>query len=249
MKNGHFDGCTTPDSCWCEIKRYWLVFILAAIIFAAEVVGGIISGSLALLADAGHVFTDAGAILVSIVTAHFVRTKRWREHSVRSVGGIINAFLLLGVALWIGMEGYDRIDYPREIASKTMIVIAALGTLGNWAQYYVLGTLEEEHVTHKAMRLHILSDLLQSVAVVIGGVMIYITDKHIIDPVLSVGIALWMTWRAWDLIIHIRSNSKQHKHHGHHHHTANLATAAVGHGRQPPPDRGASDAVVHRAAS
>lgn len=217
MKNGHFDSCTTPDDCWCEIKRYSLVFILAAIIFVAEIIGGIISGSLALLADAGHVFTDAIAILVSIVAAHFVRTKRYRERSVRAVGGIINALLLLGIAVWIGIEGIERIDHPREIASKTMIAIALLGTLGNWVQYKVLGTLEEEHVTHKAMRLHILSDLLQSVAVVLGGIVIYLTDKHIIDPVLSVGIALWMTWRAWDLIVHIKNGGK-HKHHGHHHH-------------------------------
>ncbi|MBI5817092.1 MAG: cation transporter [Candidatus Yonathbacteria bacterium] len=218
MKNGHFDGCATPDSCWCEIKRYSLVFVLAAIIFIAEAIGGIISGSLALLADAGHVFTDAVAILVSIVAAHFVRTKRWHEHSVRGVGGIINALLLLVIAVWIGIEGIDRIDHPRDIVSETMIIIAVLGTLGNWAQYYVLGTLEKEHVTHKAMRLHILSDLLQSVVVVLGGIAIYFTDKHIIDPVLSVSIALWMAWRAWDLIIHIRNSNKRHKHHGHHHH-------------------------------
>lgn len=216
MKNGHFDGCVAPNDCWCEIKRYSLVFILAAIIFAAEIVGGIVSGSLALLADAGHVFTDAVAILVSIIAAHFVRTKRWHEHSVRAVGGIINALLLLGIAVWIGIEGIERIDHPRDIASGTMILIATLGTLGNWAQYYVLGTLEEEHVTHKAMRLHILSDLLQSVAVVLGGIAIYLTDKHIIDPVLSVGIALWMAWRAWDLIIHIKKGHGHH--HAHHHH-------------------------------
>lgn len=214
MKNGHFDGCATPDNCWCEIKRYSLVFILAAIIFVVELVGGIISGSLALLADAGHVFTDAIAILVSIITAYFVKTKRWHEHSVRALGGYINALLLLGIAVWVGIEGMDRIDHPRDIASKTMITIALIGTLGNWMQYKILGTLEEEHVTHKAMNLHILSDLLQSVVVVLGGTLIYFTDKHIIDPVLSVGIALWMAWRAWDLVVHIK---KGHGH-GHHHH-------------------------------
>ncbi len=216
MNNGHFDGCSTPDSCWCEIKRYSLVFILAAIIFVAEVTGGIISGSLALLADAGHVFTDAAAVLVSIVTAHYVRTKVWPEWKIRKIGGIINALLLFGVAVWIGIEGIERIDHPREIASKTMIAIAILGTFGNWAQYKVLGTLEEEHVTHKAMRLHIISDLLQSVVVVLGGITIYFTGKHIIDPVLSVGIAVWMAWRAWDLIAHIGRHA--HAHHGHHHH-------------------------------
>ncbi len=196
------------------------MFILSAIIFAMEVVGGVISGSLALLADAGHVFTDAAAILVSIVTAHFVRTKRWRESLVRAAGGMVNALLLFGIAIWIGVEGIERIDNPREVASETMIIIAILGTFGNWVQYKVLGTLEEEHVTHKAMRLHILSDLFQSVTVVLGGIVIYLTGKSIVDPVLSVGIAVWMAWRAWGLIVHIRKDG-QHghaEHHGHHHH-------------------------------
>lgn len=217
MNNGHFDGCTEPNDCWCEIKRYSLVFFLAGIIFALEAVGGVISASLALFADAGHVFTDAVAVLVSIVTAHYVKAKKWPERKVRRIGGIINALLLFGVAVWIGVEGVERLDHPREIASKTMIAIAILGTFGNWMQYKVLGTLEEEHVTHKAMRLHILSDLLQSVAVVFGGVVIYLTGKYVIDPVLSIGIALWMAWRAWDLIVHIRKRHDQ-VHHGHHHH-------------------------------
>lgn len=217
MRNGHFDGCTTPNDCWCEIKRYGIIFVLSGIIFAAEIVGGIISGSLALISDAGHVFTDAMAILISIVTAYLVRTKKYREKPVRALGGYVNALLLLGIAIGIGIEGVERIAHPREIASKMMIAVALIGTVGNWIQYKVLGTLEEEHVTHKAMNLHILSDLLQSVIVVLGGFAIYLTGEHIIDPVLSVGIALWMAWRSWDLIIHIKKGGS-HEHHGHHHH-------------------------------
>lgn len=215
MKNGHFDGCSTPDECWCEIKRYSLVFVLAVAIFAGEVVGGIISRSLALFADAGHVLTDAIAILVSIVTAHYVKTRKWREESVRAVGGFINVLLLLGIAIWIGFEGIERIYHPRDIASKTMTAIAVLGALGNWLQYKVLGTLKEEHVTHKAMKLHILSDLLQSITVILGGVAIYFTQKHIIDPILSVGIALWMVWRLWDLIVYIKEGSDHYSHNHH----------------------------------
>lgn len=218
MKNGHFDSCITPNDCWCEIKRYWLVFLLAAIIFVTEVMGSIISGSLALLSDAGHVFTDAIAILVSIVTAYLVKTKKFSEGSLRAIGGYINALLLFGIAIWVGIEGVDRINHPHEITSITMIAIALVGTLGNWVQYKALGTLDEEHVTHKAMNLHILSDLLQSVLVVLGGVAIYFTGKDIVDPVLSVGIAVWMTWRAWDLTVHIKNGRDDHGHHGHHHH-------------------------------
>ena len=216
MKNGHFNNCTTPDDCWCEVKRYWFLFVLALIIFAGEVVGGIISGSLALLADAGHVLTDTIAMLVSIITAYYVKRKRWSEKSIRAIGGVINALLLLAIAIWISVEGMERINHPRDIISKTMMAFAIFGALGNWLQYKVLGTLKEEHVTHKAMRLHILSDLFQSATVVLGGVAIYFTQKNIIDPVLSVGIALWMAWRAWNLIIQIKEGHSHH--HAHHRH-------------------------------
>jgi len=219
--SGHFESCTTPQSCWCEIKRYGIIFGIAAMILIAEVVGGIISHSLALLADAGHVFTDTGATFVAIIVAY--RVKRGdNEAQTRKVGGYINALLLGVVAVWVGLEAIERFQSPREVVSWVMISIAVLGTIGNYVQHRIMESADEEHVTHESMRLHILSDLLQSVGVVLGGILIWMTGWVLIDPAISMIIAFMMAWWAWKLLGKLWSgkydDNNGHCHHGHHHH-------------------------------
>ena len=103
MTSGHFDSCDTPQDCWCEVKRYGVILGIATMILIAEVVGGVISQSLALLADAGHVFTDMMATLVAITVVYRVK-QGYNKAKARKVGGYINAFLLGGVAVWILIE-------------------------------------------------------------------------------------------------------------------------------------------------
>lgn len=221
MTNGHFNGCTTPQNCWCEIKRYGLIFGIAAMILIAEVVGGIVSQSLALLADAGHVFTDTGATIVAIIVAYRVKHGA-NEAKTRKVGGYINALLLGGVSVWVGVEAIERFQQPREVVSWVMISIAVLGTIGNYVQHRIMESADEEHVTHESMQLHILSDLLQSVGVVFGGILILVTDWVWIDPTLSIVIAFIMGRWTWKLLKDLRSGKYDgHGHccnHGHHHH-------------------------------
>lgn len=217
MNNGHFRGCPANGNCWCEIKRYGIVFAIAAVILVLEVGGGFISGSLALLADAGHVFTDTAAIAVSVIVAYLVKRGR-DEQSVRFVGGIINALLLLAVAIWVAVEAKDRLDHPREITSWVMILVAIAGTIGNYVQHRVLDMANEHHVTHEAMSLHVLSDLLQSVVVVFAGIAIALTGQHIIDPLLSFVIAGLMMFWALRLLMRLFSGHYNEEHECHHHH-------------------------------
>jgi len=221
MTNGHFDSCATPENCWCEVKRYGVIFGIATMILIAEVVGGVLSQSLALLADAGHVFTDTGATLVAIIVAY--RVKRGAsETQTRKVGGYINALLLGIVAVWVGVEAIERLQNPREVVSWVMISIAVLGTIGNYVQHRIIESADEEHVTHESMQLHILSDLLQSVGVVLGGVLILMTGWVLVDPIISMGIALMMALWTWKLLGKLWSgkydDSHEHCHHGHNHH-------------------------------
>ena len=221
MSNGHFKGCATPTDCWCEMKRYWLIFGLAAMIFIAEVVGGIISQSLALLADAGHVLTDTGAILVAIIVSYRVKCGA-NETRTRKVGGYINALLLGGVAIWVAVEAWERLQHPREVVSWVMISIAVLGTIGNYVQHRIMESADEDHVTHESMRLHILSDLIQSFGVVFGGILIWMTDWVLVDPIISVLIALMMMRWTWKLLRKLWSgkydSNNGHCCHDHHHH-------------------------------
>lgn len=186
-------------------------------ILIGEIVGGILSDSLALLADAGHVLTDIGALLVSIIVAYLVKTGG-NEHRIRTLGGIVNALLLAGVAVWIFVEALDRLQNPRDVISWIMISVAILGTIGNYVQHRVLEIAEENHVTHEAMSLHILSDLVQSIVVVFGGIVIAVTGWHLVDPILSFGIAVLMGYWSMRLLWKMWSGKYDHHSHKLHHH-------------------------------
>jgi len=175
---------------------------VAATILAVEIVGGLISGSLALMADAGHVFADNTAIAISIVVAVLIK-KGSREDSVRSKGFYINCALLIFVALWILIEAYDRYMNPRNIISWVMITIAIIGMLGNYIQHVILHNVADEHKhqTHRALSLHVLSDLMMSVGVAVGGILIWVTGLYVLDPIISSGIALWFLWQTIKLIL------------------------------------------------
>ena len=204
MRNGHFNGCSTPTNCWCEVKRYGILFCIAAVIMAAEVVGGIASKSLALLADAGHVLTDTGAIFVAIVVGYCVKCGA-NEARTRKIGGYINALLLGGIAIFIAVEAVKRFKQPQEVVSWMMLSIATVGTIGNFVQHRIMKSADNKHVTHESMRLHILSDLMQSLGVVFGGVLIWVTGWVLIDPIISMIIALWMGKWTWELISKLRT--------------------------------------------
>lgn len=213
MTNGHFKGCTTPTtSCWCEIKRYGVIFGIAVMILIAEVVGGIVSQSLALLADAGHVFTDIIALLVSIIVAYRIKCGA-NETKTRRIGGYINALLLGGIAIWVGWEAWERFQQPREVVSWVMISIAMLGTIGNYVQHRIMESVDENHATHESIRLHILSDLMQSFGVVFGGILIWRTNWVLIDPIISMAIALWMGKLTCILLKDLRSGKYSGRHH------------------------------------
>ena len=220
MNSGHFKGCTTPTDCWCEVRRYGVLFSIAGVILIAEVVGGIISQSLALLADAGHVFTDIIAILVALVVSYRVKFGA-NEVRTRKVGGYINLLLLGGVAVWVLAEAIERFQEPREVVGWVMFFIAVAGTIGNWAMHKMMKDADEDHATHESLHAHILSDLWQSFGVVLGAILIWMTDWILVDPIISMAIALMMMRLTWKLLRKLWSGkydgNREHCHHDHHH--------------------------------
>lgn len=220
MNNGHFKGCATPTNCWCEIKRYGVLFGIAGVIFIAEVVGGMLSQSFALIADAGHVLTDKCAILVAIVVGYRVKCGA-NEARTRKVGGYINALLLGGVAVWILVEAIERFQEPREVVGWAVFFIAGAGAIGNWVMHEVMKNANEDHATHESLHAHILSDLILSVVVIFGGGLIWVTGWVFVDPITSMAVALMMMRWTWGLLGKLWSgkydSNKEHCCHGHHH--------------------------------
>lgn len=203
MKDGHFTGCNlnNESSCWCEIKRYSLIIFLSIFIFAAEVVGGIISGSLALLSDAGHVLVDSAATFISIIIAYLVKKNTSKERSIRIYGTYINATILGVFAIWVFVEAMNRFKHPQEVMSGLMLGVSLLGAILNYIQHRILETVHknDHHLTHKGMSLHVLSDLWQSIAVIIASIAISITGRSVIDPILSIIVSIVMT--QWALVL------------------------------------------------
>lgn len=179
-----------------ETKRYWKVLGLSFLIFIVEIIGGLMSGSLALLSDAGHVFADKIAILISIYVAYLVIQKRFPENQIRSWGAKINALLLGLIAFWIFWEAWQRILQPKEILTGIMFWVALIGAALNYIQHRILETAKqhEKHLTHKAIDIHILSDLGQSLAVIAASILIKLTGQTIFDPIFSMIVALTMTY-------------------------------------------------------
>ncbi|HEX9306947.1 MAG TPA: cation diffusion facilitator family transporter [Anaeromyxobacter sp.] len=181
---------------------------LTAAVMVAEAVGGVVSGSLALVSDAGHMLTDAGALGLALVAAYLCtrpaddkRTFGYRRAEV--LAAQINVGALLFLATWIGWEAIDRLRAPaRVIDLRIMAVIAAIGLAANLS---ILWFLQHEHgLNARSAFLHVLSDTFSSVAVLVGaGAMAVRPELGWLDPVLSLAIAGLILWGALRLILEI----------------------------------------------
>jgi len=170
-----------------------------------EVIGGLISGSLALLADAGHMLTDTAALVLAWFAARISQrsasnARAGGHHRVQVLAAFVNSLALLAVVAWILWEAAQRLEAPREIAGGTMLGIALLGLLANLAVLRVLGGSDGDNLNVSAARLHVLSDLLGSIAASVAAVVILTTGWTPIDPLLSVLVALLILRGALSLL-------------------------------------------------
>lgn len=197
---GH-GGDATADG---ERRVFWALLITATFMLA-EVVGGIISGSLALLADAGHMLTDAAALSLSWYAFRASRqpsTPRhsYGQHRFQVLAALINGATLIGIAAWITIEAARRLFAPVEVLGGPMLVIAVLGLAANIAAFAVLHRGDRENLNVRGAALHVLGDLLGSVAAIVAAAVILLRGWTPIDPILSVLVALLITRSAWSLV-------------------------------------------------
>ena len=190
----HFDDCRYDlEKCKCDLKRYWKVSKISLLfILPFQVTGSLLSGSLALLADTLHVAIDALGSLLNVVIEYFVvirRLNKNRERWLRITGGLISAALLFLIAFWIGAEALKRMADPPKILSWLMLGTAIIGGVANFWQYWILKRSASTHITQESAEKHVWSDLSQSFAVVLGG-LIVVAGYPIGDPLISLIVAL-----------------------------------------------------------
>lgn len=180
-------------------------FALTASFMLVEVVGGVLSNSLALIADAGHMLTDAAALLLAWVG---FRIGRRASDARRTFGymrfevlaGLVNAVTLFGLVLWIVWEAIQRLRSPGEVLAGPMLAVAVVGLLVNCLVFWILHRGDQSHVNIKGATLHVLGDLLGSVAAIGAALVIHFTGWMPIDPILSVLVCLLILRSAWSLL-------------------------------------------------
>ena len=159
-----------------------------------EFVGGWWSNSLALVSDAGHMLTDVGALLISLAALKLAqapadarRTFGWQRTEI--LAALLNGLTLLALAAYVVYEAVPRLLHPEPIQSGIMMMVAAVGLAVNVAGFFLLRTHSEENLNVRGALLHVLGDLLSSVAVLVGGAFVWWKGWTWIDPALSLLIA------------------------------------------------------------
>jgi cobalt-zinc-cadmium efflux system protein len=177
-------------------KRLSLSLGVTVLILVAEVVGGILSNSLALLSDAGHVLTDAFALGLSMMAARIGRRPSdyratYGYQRVGLLAAVINGVSLLVIAAFIFYESYKRLVSPPQIDVSLMLLIAGFGLVGNVAMALIIGS-EHEDLNIRSAWLHVLGDTLSSAGVIMSGLVIYFTQWTYADPIagLIIGIII-----------------------------------------------------------
>ena len=187
-----------------ERRGLRMTLLLTALILVAEVVGGYVSNSLALLADAGHMFTDVLAIALAYAALGFATRpptahKTYGWYRLEVLAALVNGVTLVVMSLFIFWEAYERLLDPPEVSTATMLAVATIGLVANaFGLFFLHG--HSGSLNMRGAYLHVLGDLLSSVAVVAGGVFMAFTGIYLVDPILSVLIGAIIIFSAYRLL-------------------------------------------------
>lgn len=187
-----------------EKKKLKLTMAITGTMMVVQVIGGLLTNSLALISDAGHMFTHFLALAISL-GAIFCANRQSCHHRtfgfyrIEILSALFNSLFIFGVAIWILIEGIQRMIHPAPILGLQMFVIAVIGLMANLICVLILRGTNRDDLNVKGVFFHMLADTLSSVVIVIGAVIIYFTGWNIIDSLLSMGIALVILIWGWGL--------------------------------------------------
>ena len=195
--HGHADGSKTAP------LRSALA--ITAVFFLIEVVGGFVTGSLALLSDAVHMVNDIAALSLSMFAAWIAQrapggSKTYGYYRAEILGALVNGVALWFVVVWIAYEAFQRLGAPPEVHGGGMLVVAVLGLGANAASAWLLAPQKSENLNLRAAFLHVLTDLLGSVGTIAAALIILFTGWQGADTFASLAIALLVLVSSWGLI-------------------------------------------------
>lgn len=186
-------------------KGLTAVLLITTIIFFVELAGGFASNSLALLSDAGHMLTDIMALILALLAAIFAllpatQKRTFGFYRLEILSALFNGAILTLVSIFIFYESILRILHPAPIQSTIMLVVATIGFLANIGAAVILAGSSRENLNVRGAFLHVISDAVSSLGVIIGGVLIHFLGWYYADPILSILISILILRGAFSLI-------------------------------------------------
>jgi len=182
-----------------------IALVLTGTFMVVEVVGGVLSGSLALLADAGHMLTDTMALALAAMAFHVSKRPpdgrlTYGYQRFQILAAFVNGLSLLAIVGWILFEAVSRFINPRDVLGEMMLVVAAAGLIVNLISFAVLHSGDQDNLNIRGAALHVAGDLLGSIAAIVAAIVIIYTGWTLIDPLLSVAVAGLILRSAWSLV-------------------------------------------------
>ena len=179
--------------------------VLNLVITVAEVVGGLLSGSLALLSDALHNFSDTASLCISLIARRIGRreatsVKTFGYKRAEIIGAFVNLVTLVLIALYLIKEAVERFFNPQPIDGTIMLVVAVIGLAANVATAVLLFRDARQSLNIRSAFLHIITDAVSSVGVVLGGVLILYYDVYLVDPILTLLISLYILYHSYEML-------------------------------------------------
>jgi cobalt-zinc-cadmium efflux system protein len=188
-----------------NMRRVVFALCLTGTFMIVELIGGILSGSLALLADAGHMLTDTMALGLAAVAFHVSKRPADRQltfgyNRFQILAAFVNGLSLLLIVGWILFEAVQRFLVPRTVLGETMLLVAGAGLVVNILAFVVLHGGDKDNLNISGAALHVAGDLLGSIAAIVAALVIITTGWTAIDPILSVAVAMLILRSAWSLV-------------------------------------------------
>ena len=205
MGRGHSHGGALPSAASRHQRPLYAALVLTLTYMMAEIVGGIVTGSLALIADAAHMATDAGGLALALFAIHFAQKpatpqKTYGYLRTEILAASVNAVVLLLLTIYILYEAYKRFLSPPEILSGPMLAVAAVGLIVNLISMKLLSAGSSESLNVQGAYFEVLADMLGSLGVIVAALIIMYTGWTIADPIIGAGIGLFIVPRTWKLL-------------------------------------------------
>lgn len=196
----------SPHSHDISGKNIGIAVFLNIIITVSQIIGGIISGSVALLTDALHNFSDVISLLLSYFTNRLAKRKSTEKQTygykrAEILSAFINSVTLIAIAIYLIVEAIERFSNPQSVLSDLVIYFALGSIIINFISVLLLHKDAKENMNIKSAYLHLLTDVMTSVAVMIGGILMKYYEVYWVDSVLSIGIAIYLIFSSYKLLI------------------------------------------------